>query len=150
MANRELDFAFVLEPQAGLLAESGMARPFAGTNVAAEDYPMSLLFYSRRLLKDRRLGLGFMRAYLKAASELGSMGAAELRAAAEKALGAPVSEAAAASMLIYPDGRIDTRFVMELQDYAFRKGVAKVKLGEGDLFDMSFASQAAAELAAGK
>jgi NitT/TauT family transport system substrate-binding protein len=152
LASKELDVAYVLEPQAGMLAASGVAVPFAGSELAEETAPRTQLLFGRKLMKDRARALGFMKAYLRAARDYNAMKPEELPALALKLWGDAEAAASLKSLFIFSDGRIDTGYIMQMQDQAVKRGFTKVRLAEKELFDMSFAQEASRILdsAAGK
>lgn len=143
LANKEIDVGYFIEPQAGLMAATGMASVFAGTDISDEDVPHVLLFYSGRFLKNKAAAQGFMNAFLRAVRDYKKMSGEELNTFAVKAWGDSVDVETLKRMCLRSDGEIDTRYILTAQDDALKRGFTTVKLSEKELFDLSFTRNAA-------
>lgn len=138
MANARIDLGYYKEPVAGKLVALGRAEVFAGSNIASETAPAGLLYFSRRLLLDPERGERFLAGELCALREYARAPRKALEALALKRFGErPPKDLPLDGIRIRPDAGIDTRYLLELNDYAFRKGLVRSKLDEKDAFDPS-------------
>ena len=137
LISKEVDVALIPEPLASRLIRTGLAKVFAGTDVAPETYPHTMLYYSKRFMGVPEVARRFMVAVLRSTRAVSRATPKELSDLSIKVWGAPVDADVLARLRFATDGGIDTQWLMAAQEYALGKGWIKTRAEEKDIIDSS-------------
>ncbi|MFH1620388.1 MAG: ABC transporter substrate-binding protein [bacterium] len=137
-AGKELDVGIMSEPLASQLVNKGLAEVFAGTDIADETSPRSMLYYSGRFMKNRQAARRFMTAYLRSVREFYRAAPEEINDIAVRIWGMPIEANVLSRLNLITDGKIDTQALMAEQEYALSRGWIKTKADEKDFIDSSY------------
>ncbi|MFH1620357.1 MAG: ABC transporter substrate-binding protein [bacterium] len=138
LAKKEIDISVVVEPLMSQIINIGLAEVFAGTDIADETMPVSVLCYSRRFMKNEQAAGRFMVAVLRSVREFYRAAPEQINDIAIKIWGMPIDAKILSRLNIASDGKIDTQSLMAAQEYALRKGWVKAKVNEKDFIDSSY------------